>query len=967
MKTPAFLVGIAILFVLLFMPGPELCAQQPGIRALDVPEEMQQTSITCLYQDTKGYMWIGTGKGLFGYDGLKFQAYYPIETRSVQHITAVFMDRNLTLWVGTKKGQIYTLQNDSLKLFELEEGLPAVAITGFESDLARNLWISTYGEGLYCYSSGRLYNFNTDDGLSDNYCYSLIKDSYDRIWTSTDGGISVCVFEGKRKSIQTITTNSGLPDNIVMSLCLQGFTMWAGMQDAGICGVDIRTLQVLKHTHVQHPNSGSVKTMLLGKNRIWLSGEREGIRTFNTSTYTFQDSVLQLDKTAYTGIQTMLADKQGNYWIASGSKLYISMGREIEFLSTIKGENVTNVHSVLVDSRNRVWFSTEKGLHLLHPETGKEEIVPLPVKSKTRIISLFEDNSGVLWAGTFGSGLIAIELASFKTRLFTEKEGLLNGNILSIAGKRGKLWLATLGGAFSSKNATGKFTDLGNLEFVNYGQQQFPGNNYIYDVVVDSKNRIWYATDGKGISMLHNARYTHFNQSNGLKSNTIYSIEEDANGKIWFSSARDGLYCYDDGKIRSFSQASGLSGMQITGLLAYKNYMLIIHNKGVDVMDINTEKFYYYGPTAGLIDIQPDLNACSVSADGIAWIGTQNGLIRIELPENIEGRQPKVQINKLSVFLGAENKLGTRDFSYKNNHISFHYSAYWYQSPTSVKFQIKLDGYDRDWIETRNSLITYSDLQPGTYTFHVRASLNDNFEKADTVTYTFEIKKPFWQTSWFIILTVLLIALLAYSFIHFREKSLRKKESAGREKILFQLQTLRSQVNPHFLFNSFSTLISIIDEDKEVAIEYVEKLSEFFRNILEYKDKDLILLSEELRLIETYTYLQKKRFCTNLDISISIMHTNDSMLIPPMVLQMLVENAVKHNIVSTDFPLKIEIEIDASKIRVSNTLQPKKEAVPSTGIGLENIRNRYRLLGYNTIYLNIDKNTFTVILPVIYA
>lgn len=942
-------------------------AQIPVIKSVDMPEEIQQTSITCLYQDANNYMWIGTSKGLFGFDGIKFQSFKPHNSSSNLQVSALYMDHKKTLWVGTKKGQIFTLSSDSLQAFNPEEGVPSVAITGFETDLNHNLWISTYGEGLYCYSNRRLYSLNMEDGLSENYCYTIKKDKYGRIWAATDGGISVCSFYKKRKSIRVISSGNGLPDNIVLSLGMQGNTMWVGMQDAGICSIEISTLKVNSPPQPYSQNLGPIKNLLVGKNWLWMTGERTGIITFNTETQQYKDSIFTLEKNLNVGIQSMLFDNQGNYWIAAGSRLYMSLGTEVLHYKKQDAALANNIHSVLADRHNNIWFGSDAGLSKRNLLTGKETLVKLPLIDHTHIISLYEDNNGIVWAGTFGKGLIAIEPISLKTRLFGEKEGLLNGNILAIAGNEKKLWLATLGGAYECDIHTEIFSNKNDITFVNYSEQHFPGNNYIYDVLVDSKGRVWYATDGKGVSMLQNARFTHFNQSNGLKSNIIYSMVEDGKGNIWFSSSNDGLYKYSNGRFTNYTLSSGLSEMQITGLLADKNHLVIVHNNGVDIMDVSTGNFFYYGAAAGFADIKPDLNACGLSKEGVAWIGTQNGLIRIEMPTEINSRQPQVQVNKLSVFLGPENFLGIHDFKYNRNHISFHFLAYWYQSPGAVRFQIKLDGYDRDWIETRNNLITYADLKPGEYTFHVRATLTGNFETAHIESYSFRISKPFWKTYWFIILSAILIASLIYTLIYMRDISIRKREAAGREKILFQLQTLRSQVNPHFLFNSFSTLITIIDEDKEIAIEYVEKLSDFFRNILEYKDKDLIPLHEELMLIDTYTYLQKKRFCENLNIFIDKSTVTDTMLIPPMVLQMLIENAVKHNVVSAGHPLRIDVTIDSGKISISNTLQPKKIAVPSTGIGLENIRNRYKLLGHSDIEIHEENGKYTVIIPIIYG
>jgi hypothetical protein len=365
-------------------------------------------------------------------------------------------------------------------------------------------------------------------------------------------------------------------------------------------------------------------------------------------------------------------------------------------------------------------------------------------------------------------------------------------------------------------------------------------------------------------------------------------------------------------------------------------------------------------------EIKADLNVCALEGFDIAWLGTQNGLIRLQIPADIKKNQPSLQLDKISVFLGKENYIGTRVFPYNKNHISFHFNALWYVAPTLVRYQIRLKNYDLDWIETRNNLGTYSNLPPGKYTFEVRAAIKGDFTNSEIKSYTFTIKKPFWKTNFFILIALLGVALLVYFFVKLREKSLRQRDAMEREKIMFKFQTLRSQVNPHFLFNSFSTLISIIDEDKEVAIDYVEKLSQFFRDLLDYRDKDLITLSEEMKLMETYFYLQKKRYCENLMIDINISEKAQSSLIPPMVLQMLVENTIKHNVVSADRPLSVRIFTDEKYISVTNNLQRKKDKERSTGIGITNIGDRYKLLGFGDIEITSSEGSFTVKLPLIY-
>ncbi|MCB9040652.1 MAG: histidine kinase [Lewinellaceae bacterium] len=153
---------------------------------------------------------------------------------------------------------------------------------------------------------------------------------------------------------------------------------------------------------------------------------------------------------------------------------------------------------------------------------------------------------------------------------------------------------------------------------------------------------------------------------------------------------------------------------------------------------------------------------------------------------------------------------------------------------------------------------------------------------------------------------------------------------------------MKSQINPHFLFNSFNTLITIIEENPEIAVEFVEKLSDFYRSILQYREMEVISLREEVVLVQNYAFLLKKRFGDSL--SLTVHHNEEQAYIAPLTLQILVENAVKHNIISKSRPLNIEICAGGEYITVRNNLQKKIAMELSTGFGLQSIVNRYALL-----------------------
>jgi two-component system, LytTR family, sensor kinase len=214
--------------------------------------------------------------------------------------------------------------------------------------------------------------------------------------------------------------------------------------------------------------------------------------------------------------------------------------------------------------------------------------------------------------------------------------------------------------------------------------------------------------------------------------------------------------------------------------------------------------------------------------------------------------------------------------------------------------------------------------------------------------------------------TIMIIAI--YESIYFMNelrKSVEEKEMLKRERLKAQLDALRTQVNPHFLFNNLNTLSSIIPENPQQAVDFVQQLSKVYRHILEVKDEQSILLKDELDVMKAYAFLLKTRFGHNLDISINVPDEKLQKKIVPLSLQILMENAIKHNIVSADKPLKIDVFAENGRLVISNNLQKKNQVTESTGIGLENIRNRYKLLGNGQVEVIENENNFTVSIPLI--
>lgn len=218
-----------------------------------------------------------------------------------------------------------------------------------------------------------------------------------------------------------------------------------------------------------------------------------------------------------------------------------------------------------------------------------------------------------------------------------------------------------------------------------------------------------------------------------------------------------------------------------------------------------------------------------------------------------------------------------------------------------------------------------------------------------------------------IVVTLLVNCIyVASEFFEYWKKSLTEKEEFKRTSITAEFETLKNQVNPHFLFNSLNTLTSLIEEDTKKATDFVEQLAHVYRYVLLNRDNETVSLKEELEFTRSFIYLNQMRFGDNLQSDIRVPEAYQSLHLPTLSLQMLVENAVKHNIISKDKPLKVTVQMnEASQLCISNNLQRKPSPVAGSKIGLTNIMSRYGFYTDEEVVVTDDGKTFCVCLPLL--
>ncbi len=966
-----------------FIPAIIL-AQTPFIRTIEVDKTIQDIKVQEIVQDKNKLMWLGTNKGLYRYDGTSFKAITIDNKNEEISVTSLFCDSKGVVWVGLKKGSIFYFKNDSIKPFDIEEGNPKETINGIAEDTYGNIWFATYGEGLYVWNHKNFYNFGEEDGLDDESAYCLVADNKGNVWCGTDAGITACSFLNEKKQIKNYSTKDGLSDNIIKRLIWDknGF-LWFGTDNFGIGKLYPDSNKVVIPESFSAWNKGSVESMLLMEHEVWIGTNENGLIDYEFSGNNRIRNFYGNAGFNYSSVQCLFRDDEGNIWIASKDHLAQSPGERIEFLKSTNGIPFKNINSVLVDRNKNVWYSDQEGLHQLS-FISDGTIVNTPfvipkLKLPFKILSIYQDAFGFIWIGTFDHGVFRIEIATGKSIQIDDKKGLTNQSVLSISGKQSTLWLASLSGAIKIELGDDALKLNCAYQVDYFNSENGLNNNFIYQVLQDRKGRVWFAQDGKGISMLDRDGFHQFGEEDGIKAKTFYSITEDINGGIWFASANNGLYRYKNQQnfqinfltglqktknyqFYHYDLSNGLQSLHISGLCADNvGNVAVVYNDGIGLFNLDSESFSWLEESDGINTVDADLNTTSLAPDGVIWVGAKNQFIEINTSLEKLRKTPYLSFNIITALLDPFDFSIYQTIPASKNHITFSFQGIWFSNPTDVNYQYKMEGLNRDWINTRDKTATFPDLDPGRYTLRLRCSKTTDFSGSNEIIYSFAIANPMYKQWWFTTLLIIVLIAITWIFLKIRDQRVNFVQRLEKEKLASQFETLKNQVNPHFLFNSFNTLANIIDEDKGKAIEYIEKLTDFFRQILIHREKDLIKLEEELEIINDYVYLQQQRFENALVINITVSENQSRhYLIPPLALQLLVENAIKHNSLTTSNPLIIDLYFDYEFFVVKNNLQPKLNKEPSTGTGLQNITRRMEMLGLPSIEVEKTETHFIV-------
>ncbi len=793
---------LLIVFIILSLFPCKNFGQVPVIDNFDILKENKSVSVSAIYQDTTGYIWVGTNEGLFKFDGVNFEQFTEQDSLYSKKVSAIG-EAGKGFWIGHKSGEITYFNGKSFEKIEPESGFSKQEISHiFEYDSV--LWFATLGEGVYYYKGSkrkRMYNLGTDDGLLDNYVYKILPAPSGLFYMATDRGISV-YNPKKDEFIDHINSKDGLPDNLVKDLHIQDDILWVAMEDRGICKYHLKDQKVIP---IDGWHFGAINDFeVFEKNKLWISTKRNGLIKAHADNSNHLSITKINEKHGLPGkrLNKLFLDIEGNLWIGTKKGLAINRNTRIEFFNATTGFDVNNIFSLTKDKHGKFWIASQDGLFtFLKKPNGTYHLkkwFTAPSYENVAFVSVYKDKEGFIWVGTYGFGAFRINPDNDTFKQFKKEDGLSNNNIIHINGHENKIYLSTLGGGVTQFHLNNE-----KHTFKSINTDNGLKSDYVYATMYDSQNRLWIATDGGGIAVVENGKLNH-PESDLIDSigKVVYNIAEDAKGNIWFGLADNGVLRFDGETFRHFNKENGLSSNEVKSIISYPdNHILLTYNNDIDIINEDNFSITKSGSILGLKNFSPSLNAFYRDDNHNLYIGSADGILKFRIFKEELSIKPKLFISSKELYYKSIEK-GTTTFTHSQNHLTFRYTALWYLAASDLTYRYKLENYDMKWsMPTSTRAVTYSFLPPGDYTFIVQVKMpNGKWYESPKSQYSFTIKPPFWQTTWFIILVILVGIGSIYAVINYRTKKLqRDKENLERivaqrtSEILTQKEEIESQ------------------------------------------------------------------------------------------------------------------------------------------------------------------------------
>ncbi|TND00864.1 MAG: histidine kinase [Bacteroidetes bacterium] len=764
--------------------------------------------VNVVFQDKNGHIWVGSnGGGLDEYNEItgryrhfSHDAKKP-ESLSNNTVRAIEEDTDGMIWIGTDNGlNRFDPKTGKFTRYQHSESDPhsIAASQVYDIHIGKDglIWLATY--------EGWLNVFDKKTGRFSSYPLSEpeIKQLYNTEKTNRNAvelGLKAsrvrCIYEGK----------DGM--------------FWLGTDGSGILVFDPRDKNFVKLFYPETENYRSIsgnRVHAISEDefgRIWVGTFGKGLNVYNSLTADFERYEAD-DRNPYglnhNDVKCILPDRQGNVWIGTNgggvNVFFKSMGKFSHIKKSERPGVAENslksdvVMSVLEDRDGQLWVGTYSGgLTTIDRRTNRYTHYPeLSTSTQNVVLSLLEDRDGRIWVGTYGDGINVFDKKTKEVKHYSIPNYMTDGTIMCMAqDKEGNVWYGTYDGGLYKMN-------LKTEEVTNYTKKEGMPCNGMFSLCFDRKDNLWIGGIGGGAIYFDRkankfTAYRHDKNNKGSLSNDMVNcVFEDSKGNVWMGTT-NGLNMLDPGtgKITTWYERDGLLSDYVYGIVAdSKGFLWLSTNKGITRFDPavkNTDgsAFRNFGVNDGVQRGEFDQGAYFKNRKGEIFFGGMYGLNTF-YPDKImdNSNVPPVLITSYKRF-GKEVKLDTGIIfkkkivlDWKDNYISFEFTALDYAMPSKNKYQYKLEGFDDDWSPpTNNRFASYTNLPGGDYVFRVRGANSEGVWNEEGATLHIRINPPFWKTNWFYTLCVIIAIGSVFGFIRYRTGAIQKENKILEAKV----------------------------------------------------------------------------------------------------------------------------------------------------------------------------------------
>jgi len=878
-------------FIMVFAVSVTASAQKDVLEFshLTTADGLTHSNVTCVFQDSHGFMWFGTEDGLNRYDGYHLIS-YKRETNnkfslSNNFIKDIVEDANGDLWIGTMGGGLnrYDRNTNRFTQFRNKLGDSTTLSNDFIADLMMDnkgrIWIST-SKGLNVFDL-KTYKFQTyyhrknePGSLNEDQSTFTFQDSRNRVWIAS-GANGLDRFDEPSNGFVHFTHNPAIKNSLSGNKITTLFedskhNFWVGTAGNGLNLMDPITgrCQVFLREK-NNPNSLCDNVVFSitedDENNLWIGSENGGISIYNPSEKTFHSYVSnELDNTTLSSsaVNSIYKDHQGNMWIATynAGVNYITkkMRTFIHYRHTTEKASLSSskVLSIMEDSRQNLWVGTDGGglnrldrktnsfIHYRHREGDPKSM------SGNHVLSIIEDSEHNIWTGTWGNGITVFNprTNSYKHLLNNPSDPttISGNNVWVVYEDQDKyIWIAA-----QEKGLDRYEPKTGKIKHYSAELSGLSSNSFI-SMFQDRSGTLWVGTVGSGLNTYDrkNDRFIPFNYEDLAADNTANSMLEDAKGNFWIAT-NNGLVLLNrkTNFITAYHVADGLPGEVVYGMLEDKRGNLWLStNKGVSEFNPQLKTFRNFDVSDGL-QSNEFKTAYWKSPSGRMYFGGNNGFNEFS-PDSImvDNYEPRLVFTDFQIFnKSVDISRNARDQSplkksitetkdivlpHGSSVISFEFAALDYSSPEKKRYSYQMEGFDADWNDAGTKhTATYTNLDPGSYGFKVKTMTADGKWSTQPAIIHLTITPPFWLTWWFKVASLIAIIGGVSGFFRYRMNMMK------HQKKVLEIQVLER-----------TTQLARSTEEERKARQEAEKARNEAQHANKAKSVFLATMSHEIR------------------------------------------------------------------------------------------------------------------------